>query len=53
MIHLQFVADNLVAGPGFQNQNAHFNPAFFGNQGNQSSNDTQWNPHGAKRTRQD
>ncbi|KAL9587227.1 MAG: hypothetical protein Q9212_000386 [Teloschistes hypoglaucus] len=39
---------------GFQSSQAHYNPAFFGQQGPQaSSGDASWNPHGAKRTRQE
>ncbi|KAK2782665.1 hypothetical protein FQN52_000765 [Onygenales sp. PD_12] len=36
---------------GFQQQNPHFNPAFFGQP--HGGNDGAWNPHGAKRTRQE
>ncbi|PGH12147.1 hypothetical protein AJ79_04441 [Helicocarpus griseus UAMH5409] len=36
---------------GFQNQNPHFNPAFFGQP--HGGNDGAWNPHGVKRTRQE
>jgi hypothetical protein len=38
---------------GFQGGNAQFNPAFF-NQGQAGGGgDSSWNPHGAKRTRQE
>ncbi|KAL2000463.1 hypothetical protein VTN02DRAFT_3051 [Thermoascus thermophilus] len=36
---------------GFQNPNAHFNTGFFPQ--NQGVGDGSWNPHGAKRTRQE
>ena len=36
---------------GFQGGNTHFNPAFFPQ--NTAGADGSWNPHGAKRTRQD
>ncbi|EEH18296.1 hypothetical protein PABG_00859 [Paracoccidioides brasiliensis Pb03] len=36
---------------GYQTQNPHFNPAFFGQ--HHGGNDGSWNPHGAKRTRQE
>ncbi|EER24454.1 hypothetical protein D8B26_005227 [Coccidioides posadasii str. Silveira] len=39
-----------MQGQGFQGQNPHFNPAFFGQHG---GSDGAWNPHGAKRTRQE
>ncbi|KAL8781503.1 MAG: hypothetical protein Q9213_005976 [Squamulea squamosa] len=40
---------------GFQGNQAHYNPAFFPQQGQQvgASPDASWNPHGAKRTRQE
>ncbi|KAL8733637.1 MAG: hypothetical protein Q9166_002047 [cf. Caloplaca sp. 2 TL-2023] len=40
---------------GFQGSQAHYNPAFFPQQGQQAggSPDANWNPHGAKRTRQE
>ncbi|KAL8693295.1 MAG: hypothetical protein Q9218_001855 [Villophora microphyllina] len=39
---------------GFQGGQAHYNPAFFAQQGQQAgSGDASWNPHGAKRTRQE
>lgn len=37
---------------GFQGSQPHYNPAFFNQQGNVSG-DASWNPHGAKRTRQE
>ncbi|KAL8722236.1 MAG: hypothetical protein Q9225_001223 [Loekoesia sp. 1 TL-2023] len=37
---------------GFQGNQAHYNPAFF-NQQASGSGDASWNPHGAKRTRQE
>lgn len=40
---------NMGMQGGFQNQNPHYNPAFFG----QPGGDGAWNPHGAKRTRQE
>lgn len=46
--HIDFEAGNQGS---FPNQNAHFNPAFFNSQTN--GGDGQWNPHGAKRTRQE
>ncbi|PGH26655.1 hypothetical protein AJ80_01601 [Polytolypa hystricis UAMH7299] len=41
----------MQAQTGFQNPNPHFNPAFF-NQPH-AGNEGAWNPHGAKRTRQE
>ncbi|OJD17529.1 hypothetical protein AJ78_02398 [Emergomyces pasteurianus Ep9510] len=41
----------MQAQGGFQNQNPHFNPAFFGQP--HGGSDGAWNPHGAKRTRQE
>ena len=40
---------------GFQGPQAHYNPAFFPQQGGQNggAGDSSWNPHGAKRTRQE
>ncbi|KAL8708256.1 MAG: hypothetical protein Q9220_006833 [cf. Caloplaca sp. 1 TL-2023] len=40
---------------GFQGNQAHYNPAFFSQPGQQvgGSTDASWNPHGAKRTRQE
>ncbi|KAL8675276.1 MAG: hypothetical protein Q9168_000397 [Polycauliona sp. 1 TL-2023] len=40
---------------GFQGNQAHYNPAFFPQQAPQAvaSPDVSWNPHGAKRTRQE
>ncbi|KAL8763861.1 MAG: hypothetical protein Q9184_000457 [Pyrenodesmia sp. 2 TL-2023] len=37
---------------GFQGNQAHYNPAFF-NQQLSGSSEASWNPHGAKRTRQE
>ncbi|KAG5297933.1 RRM domain-containing protein [Histoplasma ohiense] len=45
------MAGNMGMQGGFQNQNAHFNPAFFGQP--HGGNDGAWNPHGVKRTRQE
>lgn len=45
-----FFSNQSGLGQGFQNQNPHFNPAFFGGGGNDSG---AWNPHGVKRTRQE
>lgn len=38
--------------PGFQGPNPAFNQNFFGG-ANQGSGDGTWNPHGAKRSRQE
>ena len=45
---------SLSGQPGFPGPTPHFNPAFF-QQGQQAGNigDGNWNPHGAKRTRQE
>ena len=43
-----------VQGPGgFQGGNAQFNPAFFSQGQSGAGGDPSWNPHGAKRTRQE
>ncbi|MCJ1473443.1 hypothetical protein MMC13_002094 [Lambiella insularis] len=44
-----------TGSPGFQGTQSHYNPAFFQQQGAQSGGmgDSSWNPHGAKRTRQE
>ncbi|KAL8863477.1 MAG: hypothetical protein Q9178_000158 [Gyalolechia marmorata] len=48
-------ANGMMSQGGFQGSQAHFNPAFFPPQGQQAgaSPDASWNPHGAKRTRQE
>ena len=45
------LADLLSAIGGFQGGNPNFNPGFFQNQN--MGSDGSWNPHGAKRTRQE
>ncbi|KAJ5572535.1 hypothetical protein N7450_009519 [Penicillium hetheringtonii] len=43
-----------MQGQGFQGPNPAFNQGFFNNQGgNAGGNDSSWNPHGAKRSRQE
>lgn len=44
-----------IGSTGFQGSQPHYNPAFFPQQGGQSGGmgDSSWNPHGAKRTRQE
>ena len=44
-----------IGSTGFQGGQPHYNPAFFTQQGGQSGGmgDSSWNPHGAKRTRQE
>ncbi|KAL1959640.1 hypothetical protein VTO42DRAFT_1675 [Malbranchea cinnamomea] len=42
---------NMGMQGGFQNQNTHYNPAFYGTP--HTGGDGAWNPHGAKRTRQE
>ena len=46
---------SVLGSPGFQGAQPHYNPAFFPPQGVQGGGmgDTSWNPHGAKRTRQE
>ena len=46
--------DSSLAGPaGFQGGQSHYNPTFFPQQGPSGVADANWNPHGAKRTRQE
>ncbi|KAL8972122.1 MAG: hypothetical protein Q9183_000716 [Haloplaca sp. 2 TL-2023] len=49
------VAMGMQGQGGFQGNQAHYNPAFFAQQAQQPSptGDASWNPHGAKRTRQE
>jgi len=44
-----------IGSTGFQGSQPHYNAAFFPQQGGQSGGmgDSSWNPHGAKRTRQE
>jgi len=44
-----------IGSTGFQGGQPHYNPAFFAQQAGQSGGmgDSSWNPHGAKRTRQE
>jgi len=45
----------MQGSPGFQGVQQHYNSAFFPQQAGQSAimGDSSWNPHGAKRTRQE